>query len=55
MNIVSALDPTTDAVRSMYEQFPYPSVADPDIRLGSQVRLLLSYGQLRRPARRRCC
>lgn len=47
-----ALDPTTETVRAMYEQFPYPAVADADIRLGSQVRLLLSYGQLRRAARR---
>jgi SAM-dependent methyltransferase len=47
-----ALDPTTLAVRAMYEQFPYPAVADPDIRVGSQARLLLSYGQLRRNARR---
>jgi len=36
----------------MYEQFSYPAVADPDIRLGSHVRLLLSYGQIRRAARR---
>ena len=47
-----ALDPTTETVRSMYEQFPYPSVADPDIRVGSQVRLLLSYGELHRTSRR---
>ena len=52
MTTLLPLDPTTEAVRAMYEQFPYPAVADPDIRVGSHVRLLLSYGQLRRTARR---
>ncbi len=52
MNTLLALDPTTQTVRALYEQFPYPAVADPDIRVGSHVRLLLSYGQLRRAARR---
>jgi len=47
-----ALDTTTATVRAMYEQFPYPSVADPDVRVGSHVRLLLSYGQRHRTARR---
>ena len=49
---MAALDQTTKAVRAMYEQFPYPAVADPDIRLGSHARLLLSYGQLRGSDRR---
>ena len=52
MDTLLALDPTTETVRAMYEQFPYPAVADPDIRVGSHVRLLLSYGQLRRTTAR---
>jgi len=46
------MDPTTETVRAMYEQFPYPAVADPELRIGSNVRLLSSYGQLRRAVRR---
>jgi SAM-dependent methyltransferase len=46
------LDQTTETVRAMYERFPYPAAADPDIRVGSHVRLLLSYGQLQRAGRR---
>ena len=42
------MDPTTNAVRAMYERYPYPAVANPEIRVGSNIRLLLSYGQLRR-------
>jgi len=46
------MDATTLAVRAMYEQFPYPSETEPAIRLGANVRLLLSYGQLQRPSKR---
>jgi SAM-dependent methyltransferase len=46
------MDPTTRAIRDQYEQFPYPAVAEPEIRLGADVRLLLSYGQLERDAGR---
>lgn len=42
------MDSTTERIRAMYEQFPYPAVAEPDIRIGSHVRLLLSYGQRHR-------
>jgi SAM-dependent methyltransferase len=42
------MDTTTLAVRAMYEQFPYPAVSEPEIRLGTDVRLLLSHGQLQR-------
>ena len=47
-----AMDPTTQAVRAMYEQFPYPAVANPELRLGADARLLLSYGRLPHPGRR---
>jgi SAM-dependent methyltransferase len=46
------MDPTTDAVRAMYEAYPYPAVAEPEIRLGTNARLLLSYGVLARSRRR---
>ena len=46
------MDPTTAAVRAQYEQFPYPAVAQPEIRLAADVRLLLSYGRLQRPGKR---
>src|SRR4051794_21753625 len=46
------MDATTLAVRAMYEQFPYPSETEPAIRLGADVRLMLSYGRLHRPAKR---
>jgi SAM-dependent methyltransferase len=46
------MDATTLAVRAMYEQFPYPSETEPAIRVGADVRLLLSYGQLQRPSKR---
>jgi SAM-dependent methyltransferase len=42
------MDTTTQAVRAMYEQYPYPAVAEPEIRLGTDVRLLLSQGRLQR-------
>jgi SAM-dependent methyltransferase len=45
------MDSTTLAVRAMYERFPYPAVAEPEIRLGTDVRLLLSYGRLHRASR----
>lgn len=46
------MDPTTDAVRAMYEAYPYPAVAEAEIRIGTNVRLLLSYGALARARRR---
>lgn len=46
------MDPTTEAVRAMYEAYPYPAVAEPEIRLGTNVRLLLSYGAFARPRKR---
>jgi ubiquinone/menaquinone biosynthesis C-methylase UbiE len=46
------MDPTTQAVRAMYERYPYPSVANPEMRVGSNVRLLLSYGRLPRSGQR---
>ncbi len=42
------MDEITSAVRAMYEQFPYPPVATPQIRVGSDARQLLSYGKLAR-------
>ncbi|MBW8184335.1 class I SAM-dependent methyltransferase [Shewanella nanhaiensis] len=36
------MDQTTSKVKSMYEQYPYPS-GDPTIRPGFDIRLLLSY------------
>jgi SAM-dependent methyltransferase len=45
------MDTTTLAVRAMYEQFPYPAVSEPEIRLGTDARLLLSHGQLQRVRR----
>ena len=45
------MDTTTQAVRAMYEQFPYPAVSEPEIRLGTDARLLLSHGQLQRVRR----
>ncbi|WP_299793694.1 class I SAM-dependent methyltransferase [uncultured Shewanella sp.] len=36
------MDHTTSKVKSMYEQYPYPS-GDPTIRAGFDIRLLLSY------------
>ncbi len=35
----------------MYERFPYPAASVPEIRLGSDVRLLLSLGELQRARR----
>lgn len=40
--------PTTEAVRSMYEAFPYPSDATPRFRHGSDSRVVLSLGRLSR-------
>lgn len=40
------MDPTTQAVRAMYERFPYPSRNAPQIRVGCDVRLALSCGRL---------
>jgi SAM-dependent methyltransferase len=36
------MDQTTQAVRAMYEQYPYPA-GSPQLRAGSDARLLLSY------------
>ena len=38
------MDEITAAVRAMYEAFPYPAAGAPQLRLSSDVRLLLSYG-----------
>lgn len=46
------MDPTTHAVRSMYEAYPYPAIAEPDVRVGMNVRLLLSYGARARDKKR---
>jgi SAM-dependent methyltransferase len=46
------MDKTTAAVRSMYEQYPYPSGA-PVNRTSSDVDLVLGFGALRPPAGRR--
>ncbi|HPF70955.1 MAG TPA: class I SAM-dependent methyltransferase [Candidatus Krumholzibacteria bacterium] len=46
------MDPTTAAVRAMYEQYPYPSGA-PAHRTASDTELVLSYGALRPPRRPR--
>lgn len=46
------MDSTTQAVREMYERYPYPSLANPEMRIGSNVRLLLSYGRLARTGNR---
>jgi SAM-dependent methyltransferase len=46
------MDPKTEAIRAQYEAFPYPATAAPEIRVGGDVRLLLSYGRLPRPAGR---
>jgi SAM-dependent methyltransferase len=46
------MDATTLAVRAMYEEYPYPAVPEPALRLGSDPRLLLSYGQMQRSGRR---
>lgn len=44
------MDPTTSAVRAMYEQFPYPS--GPVVnRVGSDAELVLSYGSRERERR----
>jgi SAM-dependent methyltransferase len=45
------MDSTTEAVRAMYERHPYPAVTNPEMRIGSNVRLLLSYGALQRSSR----
>ena len=46
-----AMDQTTLAVRAMYERFPYPAHSAPQIRVGCDVRLALSYGRLPAPDR----
>ncbi|HEY3383174.1 MAG TPA: class I SAM-dependent methyltransferase [Vicinamibacterales bacterium] len=46
------MDPITLAIRDMYERYPYPASPEMEIRTGSDVRLLLSYGLLDRPAGR---
>ncbi|MCK4547653.1 MAG: class I SAM-dependent methyltransferase [Candidatus Eisenbacteria sp.] len=43
------MDETTQAVRDMYEQYPYPA-GSPQLRAGSDARLLLSYVERARPA-----
>lgn len=44
------MDRTTESVRSMYEQYPYP--AGPVVnRIGADVELVLSYGSRRRETR----
>ena len=45
------MDTTTLAVRAMYEQFPYPAHPHPQIRVGCDVRLALSYARLPAPER----
>lgn len=42
------MDKTTNAVRQMYEQFPYPS-GQPTNRVGSDAQLILSYVSAKRP------
>ena len=42
------MDDITSAVRAMYEKYPYPPAATPQIRVGSDARMLLSYGKLAR-------
>jgi SAM-dependent methyltransferase len=42
------MDEITSAVRAMYEKYPYPPAATPQIRVGSDARMLLSYGKLAR-------
>ena len=42
------MDAVTQSVRDLYEQFPYPS-GPPVVRVGFDVRLLLSYGRRSRP------
>lgn len=39
------MDAITTELRTMYEEFPYPSVATPQQRVGWSVDLLLSYGK----------
>lgn len=46
------MNPTTLAIRDMYEQFPYPAVPELEIRIGSNVRYLLSCGRLDRSAKK---
>lgn len=41
------MDETTSAVRDMYEKFPYPT-GSPVNRVGSDVELVLSYGEVER-------
>jgi SAM-dependent methyltransferase len=45
------MDAVTSAVRAMYTAFPYPA-GPPMLRQGTDARLLLSYGQMGRPAGR---
>ena len=42
------MDDTTQAVREMYEQYAYPSGV-PQIRVASDVRVILSHGRIKRP------
>jgi SAM-dependent methyltransferase len=46
------VDDITARVRAMYEAFPYPPSAEPTLRVGSNARLLLSMGRLRRDVER---
>lgn len=45
------MDPTTQAVRAMYERYPYPAHSSPQVRVGCDVRLALSHGRLPAPDR----
>lgn len=43
------MDEVTESVRNMYEKYPYPPMGELTVRVGSAVRLLLSYGRRSRP------
>ncbi len=45
------MDASTEAVRELYELFPYPSGA-PMLRVGFDARYLLSLGRMERPVGR---
>ncbi len=46
------MDDVTEAVRAMYERFPYPPAGAPMHRVGTHVRLALSLGERRAPVGR---
>lgn len=45
------MDDVTRALKSMYEEFPYPPTAKAEQRIGWDVNLLLSYGRAKPPSR----